>query len=281
MATEPLVFIILVNWNGREITLECLASLHTISYKNFKVVVVDNGSSDDSVPAIARKFPGVVILEMRENLRFAEGNNAGIRYALEHGAELVLLLNNDTVVDKDFLSRLVENIQSDSAIGMVAPKIYYHDDPGRIWFAGGELSMWAGTLKHIGIREVDTGQYNSVREILYASGCCLLTRTEVINRIGMLDKSFFMYTEDADWCMRCRQAGFRIYYEPRARVWHKLSVSSGGHLSWFKMKNKFVSNIRFFARYAAWYHWLVFPWMNLLANGVAAARYVVTAKFRK
>jgi GT2 family glycosyltransferase len=124
MATEPLVFIILVNWNGREITLECLASLDLVSYKNFKVVVVDNGSSDGSAEAIALGFPNVVVLEMHENLRFAEGNNAGMRYALEHGAELVLLLNNDTVVDTDFLPHLVERIRSDSATGMVAPKIF-------------------------------------------------------------------------------------------------------------------------------------------------------------
>jgi GT2 family glycosyltransferase len=276
--SEPRVFTILVNWNGRDVTLECLASLAHIRYRTNSIVVVDNASTDGSVDAIRRHHPDVTVLAMKENHRFAGGNNAGMRHALEHGADMILLLNNDTTVADDFLTHMVGRMQSHPAIGMVAPKIYYHDDPARIWFAGGVVSMWTGTMRHTGIRERDNGQHDTAGEIDYASGCCILVRRSVVERVGMLDESFYMYTEDADWSMRVRRAGHTIIYEPKARIWHKLSVSAGGHLSWYKMKNKLISNLRFFGRYAAWYHWLVFPWMNVVVNVLAAIRYIVQTR---
>lgn len=258
--------------------LDCLDSLAKSAYKSLQTIVVDNASSDGSAQAIREAYPEVIVLEQNENLRFAGGNNAGMKYALERGAELLCLLNNDTTVGKDFLTHLVARIQSEKKIGMVAPKICYHDEPNRIWFAGGEISMWTGTMKHIGIREEDAGQFETSKEIDYASGCCILTRREVVERVGMLDESFFMYTEDADWSMRVRRAGYTIVYEPKAKVWHKLSVTSGGHLSFFKMKNKFISNLRFFFRYASVPQKLVFPWMNVVVNSWAGMKYLFTAQ---
>ena len=272
--SSPRVAIVIVNWNGKEVTLECLRSLRAVPYANRTIIVVDNGSTDGSREAITGEFPGATVLAMASNLRFAGGNNAGMRHALEVGAEFVLLLNNDTVVAPDFLNCMVERMQSDPAIGIVAPAIYYHDAPDRFWFAGGRISLWLGTAWHTGIREVDRGQYNAARAVDYASGCCILIRRSVVDRIGMLDESFYMYGEDADWSMKTRRAGYSIVFEPRAKVWHKLSVSAGGHLSFYKMKNKFLSNFRFFARYASWYHWLVFPWLSILAHAVTAVRYV-------
>jgi len=272
MGNDPLVYIIVVNWNGGQVTLDCLASLHSISYSNHVIVLVDNGSTDGVVQAVRTVSQRVKIIENGKNLRFAGGNNVGIRYALEEGAHSVLLLNNDTTVAPDFLAPLVRRITDNPAIGMVSPKIYYHDAPSRIWFAGGEVSFWSGTMRHTGIREADKGQFDVARPIEYATGCCVLVRREAIEQAGMLDESYFMYTEDADWSMRVRKTGFSVYYEPAARVWHKLSVSAGGHLSLFKMRNKFISNLRFFSRYASWYHWFVFPWANIMMNGVAAVK---------
>ena len=274
MPAEPLVFIVIVNWNGQDVTLECLESLSRVAYTNCKIVVIDNASTDGSVQAIRKTFTDIVLLEMQNNLRFAGGNNVGIKYAVEHKADLILLLNNDTTVDKDFLTWMVARIQSDPRIGMVAPKIYYYDDPNRIWSAGGTISMWNGTMRHIGIRELDNGHYDTSCEIEYASGCCLLTKRSVVEKIGMLDESFPMYAEDADWSMRSRRAGYLIFYEPKAKVRHKLSVSTGGHLSWYKIRNKFTGNFRFFSRYAAWYQWLVFPWMNVVVNLWRALKYL-------
>lgn len=271
---EPLVYIILVNWNGKRDTLECLDSLAGVSYPHVRVLVVDNASSDGSAQEIRERHPGVTVLEQHTNLRFAGGNNAGMKYALAHGAELLCLLNNDTTVAKDFLTHLVSRLRSNGSTGMVAPKIFYHDDPRRIWFAGGEISMWTGTMRHTGIRELDDGRFDTSREIDYATGCCILTSKEVVGKAGMLDEAFFMYGEDADWSMRVRRAGYAIVYEPKARVWHKLSVASGGHLSFFKMKNKFLSNMRFFFRYASLPQKLVFPWLNVGVNVWSWIRYL-------
>ena len=274
----PLTYVIVVNWNGRDDTLECLASLGRVEYPLMRVLVVDNGSTDGSQDAIRREYPGVMLLETGSNLRFAGGNNAGIRYALANGAEQVALLNNDTTVDPGFLGSMTARMQSTPGAGVVAPKILYSAEPDRLWYAGGEISFWTGTMRHRGIRERDDGRYDEPCETGYATGCCFLTSRNTLERVGLLDESYFMYAEDADWCMRARRAGLRVLYDPQARVWHKVSVSAGGHLSSFKLRNKFVSNFRFFSRYASWYHWLVFPWMNFVVHGYAAARYILARR---
>jgi GT2 family glycosyltransferase len=278
MGKNPLVTIVLLNWNGKAVTLECLKSLRKVSFRRTHIILVDNGSTDGSVAAIRKGFPKVEILEMGKNLGFARGANVGMRHALQQGADLLMLLNNDTVVDPQFVDFMVHSLLSNPSAGMVSPKIYYYTEPNRIWFAGGTISMWSGTLRHVGIREYDTGQYDVAREIPHACGCCLLARRSVVEQIGLLDESFYLYTEDADWVMRARKAGYKVLYEPRAKIWHKVSVDSGGHLSWHKNKNKFLSNFRFFARYSSWYHWLVFPWMTVLANGFAAIQYILQTR---
>ena len=274
-STPPLVWVIIVNWNGREVTLDCLDSLHHATYRNRHVLVVDNASTDGSVEGIRKLHPDVEVLALPENRRFAGGNNAGIRHALKGGAEFLLLLNNDTTVDPGYLEPLVERLSSDPSTGIVAPKIYYHSQPDRLWYAGGSISFWSGSMKHVGIREYDHGQHDTPGETDYATGCCFLTRGELVAKIGLLDESYYMYTEDADWCMRARRAGYRVMYEPQARVWHRLSVSAGGHLSWYKLKNKACSNFRFFRRYARWYQWFTLPWLAILSNGTAAIRYLL------
>jgi GT2 family glycosyltransferase len=272
---EPPVWIIILNWNGRDMTLQCLDSLRAVTYPGRHILVVDNGSTDGSVGAFRDRHPDITVLPLPENRRFAGGNNAGMRHALAHGADLLLLLNNDTTVDPGFLLPMVKRIASDSSAGIIAPKILYHAEPDLLWYAGGAISFWTGTMKHTGIREHDRGQHDIPGKTGYATGCCLLVRKELVERIGMLDESYTMYTEDADWCMRARQAGYSILYEPRARIWHKVSVSAGGHLSWYKLRNKALGNLRFYARYARWYHWLTLPWMTVLSNGLAALRYVL------
>ena len=127
-----------------------------------------------------------------------------------------MLLNNDTTVDPAFLGAMTDTLQSSTDIGIVAPKILYSADPGRLWYAGGEISFWTGTMRHRGIREPDDGVPGIPCETGYASGCCLLAKRITVEKIGLLDESYFMYSEDADWCMRARRAGFRVMYEPRA-----------------------------------------------------------------
>ena len=258
---QPSVSVILVNWNGRNDTLECLHSLAKVSYAPMHIIMVDNASADDSVDAVKREFPSVEVITNKTNLRFAGGNNIGIKHALERGSDYILLLNNDTTVDAEFLTKLVKAADADPGIGMVGAKIYYYDDPKRIWFAGGRIEWWKGWISHIGLREEDRGQYDTARAVDYITGCCLLVKRPVIEKIGNLDEQFFMYGEDVDWCLRVCKAGFRLVYEPKAKIWHKLSVSAGGHLSWYKNWNKLKSTIRLVARYASPLQWAVIPFV--------------------
>lgn len=262
--TGPLVYIIVLSWNGKADTLECLRSLKELVYPNYKVFVIDNASSDGTAEVVHTEFPDVEMIINKENLRFAGGNNIGIEYVLSNGTDYILLLNNDTTVDKYFLQKLVDTAESNSKIGMVGPKIFYFNDPNRIWYAGGKIEWWKGWLSHIGVRELDKGQYNQTKETDFISGCCILVKREVVEKIGMLDTAYYIYGEDVDWCVRANRAGYKLIFEPQAKIWHKLSVRTGGHLSWFKNWNKLKSQLRIMARYAEWYHWLTIPsWMAI------------------
>jgi GT2 family glycosyltransferase len=253
--SSPLVYIVVLTWNGKEDTLECLRSLQAVTYANFRILVIDNASADGTSEEVQKFLPNIEVMSNETNLRFAGGNNVGIRYAIGKNADYILLLNNDTVVEKEFLSELIATAECDPEIGMVGAKIYYHDDPTRIWFAGGMIEWWKGWISHVGLRQLDQGQFESVEETDYITGCCLLVKRQVIEKIGILDESYFMYGEDADWCIRAQRAGYKLTVQPKAKVWHKLSVSSGGHLSWFKNWNKLKSNMRLMWRYAKPYHW--------------------------
>jgi len=252
-ANPPLVWILLVNWNGRNDTLACLASLQKVAYQPRNILVIDNASTDGSVEAIRAQFPEVQVLANSRNERFARANNQGMQMALQAGAELVLLLNNDTEVAPDFLHHLVQAIHSRSDVGMVAPKIYYHHDQNLIWFAGGKINLWTGRVWHRGLRQLDSPEkFNQIETADYLTGCAILAKRECLEKIGLLDESYFMYAEDADWCWRARLADFVCLYQPAARICHKVSASAGGA---FKIYHKVRGNFLFFKRYAKWYHW--------------------------
>ena len=257
---HPAIAVIVLTWNGRDLTLDCLDSLARVTTPNVRVYVVDNASSDDTVPAITARFGArVTIVSNPANLGYAAGNNAGIQRALDDGAELVLLLNNDTVVDPAFIDELAGELARTPGAGIAGPKTFYSTPPDRIWFAGGAVSLWRGTARHIGIRETDRGQYDTPRDVDYVSGCALMARREVFEKVGVLDPSYRAYFEDTDFCMRAARAGFGIRYVPAARVWHRISASTGGQVSRRKITRKLGSAWRFFRRYARPWHWLTIP----------------------
>jgi GT2 family glycosyltransferase len=274
--TNPRVAVVVLTWNGRALTLACLESLASLEYEAVTVIVVDNGSTDGTASAVRDRYgERVTIIENPRNLGFSGGNNVGIRRALADGADLVLLLNNDTTVDPGLVRRLVDVIRSSNDIGIVGPKIYYASPPDRIWFAGGEVSLSRGTTRHIGIRERDTGRYDSTRDVDYVTGCALMARREVFEAIGDLDPVFRAYYEDADFCMRARRSGFRVVYVPSGKVWHKISASTGGQLGAAKISRKLRSTFIFLRRYASWHHWLTIPFF--FAADVARILWLVAA----
>jgi GT2 family glycosyltransferase len=254
------VAVVVLNWNGRELTLECIRSLLEMPTPGVEIILVDNGSSDGTVDAVRAEFDDRVTLIVNdENLGFAGGNNVGIRYALDRGAEFVLLLNNDTVVDPGLVDHLLRPFSGSPGVGVTGPKIYYYTPADQIWFAGGQVYLARGTSRHIGIRETDRGQFDTEREVDYVTGCALMARREVLETAGLLDPSYVAYYEDVDFCMRARGAGFQIRYVPGGKVWHKISASTGGQMGRAKITRKFKSTWKFFRRYARPWHWLTIP----------------------
>lgn len=253
------VFIIVLHYKGIKDTLECLLSLEKIFIPkeiSLNTVIVDNASKDNLKSLKAE------IIRNDKNLGFAEGNNIGIKYALSKGADHILLLNNDTLVDRDFLKELVFAIEKNSKFGIAVPKIYFakghefhknrykKEDLGRvIWYAGGEIDWKNAIASHIGVDEVDRGQFDKETNTEFATGCCMLIRKEVFGKVGLLDKKYFLYYEDSDFSQRVLKDGYEIKFVPQAVLWHKNAGSSGGSGSelqdYYITRNRMLFGMRY------------------------------------
>lgn len=241
----PRVFIVILNWNGRDDTLACLKSVQEVDYPNFKILVVDNGSSDDSVSAIREHHTPVEIIETGANLGFAGGNNVGIKRALALGADYVLLLNNDTEVDTQLLRAFIAAAKRHPNAGAMSARIYYYSDPHRIWYAGGKWSPDLRRFIQIGEGALDTGtEFSTEIETDYACGCAFFVSAKRLRELGNLDDDFFLYFEETDWCYRARKAGYPSFFVPDAKVQHKVSASFGGEksplLTYFITRNRLL-----------------------------------------
>jgi GT2 family glycosyltransferase len=233
--------VIVLNWNGYEDSRACLASLLNISEPKSTIYFVDNASEDESVSKLKSEFGDrIVYLQNDRNLLYAGGNNVGIRRALADGCSSILLLNNDTLVDPLLMHEL-QKAADDLGDAVYCPKILYANDPSRLWYAGGILKLSRARSAHRGIRELDQGQYDTREETAWATGCALFATRRVFETVGFLDEDFALYSEDLDYCLRARAAGFKIFYVPRAKLWHKVSASVGGNLSRNKLKRKWNS----------------------------------------
>lgn len=224
---EPLTYVVVLVWNGREDTLRCLGSLEAAAGERTRVVVVDNGSVDGSPAAVRERFPWVEVIETGENLGFTGGNNVGIRHALDRGADYVLLLNNDTEVDPSFVSEMLAVARKSPGIGFVSPKIYFFEPRDLIWFAGARFSTRTGYGRVRGYRETDRGQYDKEVEIARPCGCALLATRRLCEEVGLLDPGIFLYGDEVEWMLRARKKGYAAWYAPKAKVWHKVSASVG------------------------------------------------------
>lgn len=261
------IAIVILNWNGTKDTNQCLESIEKCQMfrqRRIKcqIVVVDNGSREKFKVQSEKLKVEVKIIRNEENLGFAGGNNVGIRFALKHGVDYVLILNNDTIVSKNLVEELVKVADSNEKIGIAAPKIYFapgfefhkdrytKDEQGKvIWYAGGEMDLDNVLGHHRGVDEVDTGQFDEISPTDFASGCCLLIKKEVLERVGMFDEAYFLYYEDSDLCQRVKGKGYRILFVPSAIIWHKNAGSAGGSGSklqdYYITRNRLLFGIRF------------------------------------
>ena len=223
---EPRVAIILVNYNGCKDTIECVQSLLEITYQNYTIFVVDNASTEEKrVQDNLLLQRNVRILQSNANLGFSGGNNLALQVAIKEGFDYILLLNNDTIVEADFLSELIHTAERDREIGIVAGKIYFYHDKQRIWAAGGEYSRITGITVQYGGEERE--ELNRPRDLTFATGCLMLIPCHVVEKVGLLEEKLFLYSEDTDYCQRVLDAGYRIRYVPTAKIYHKISASIG------------------------------------------------------
>jgi GT2 family glycosyltransferase len=223
---------VVLNWNGREDTLRCLESLQRVAHPGVRIVCVDNGSSDGSVRAVRERFPGVHVIEAGANLGYAGGNNLGIRNALEHGAEWVMLVNNDATVAADVVEGFAAAAATDERAGILAGKVYFADRPSTIWFAGQRVSELLGySGRPHGYGRPDGPRYQRVQPTGRAVGALMAISRTAIASVGLLDEELFAYVEDVDWALRVHAAGFAVLFAPAARAWHRVSASTGGEAS--------------------------------------------------
>ncbi|MCD6100378.1 MAG: glycosyltransferase family 2 protein [Candidatus Marinimicrobia bacterium] len=306
------VSIIILNWNGWKDTIECLESLYQITYPNYDVIVVDNGSEDDSVEKMKEYAEGkirveskffeyvpsnkpikcieytreeaeagggkedeivdlasnrkMILIKNEKNYGFAEGANIGMRYALNVlNPDYILFLNNDTVVDRGFLDELVSVGETNTEIGIVGPKIYLYDMPEKVQSAGVMMNYWIVEVPSVFPTRKPREQ--EIRKVDYVSGCCMLIKSEVIEKIGILDPDYFCYYEETDFCVRAKKAGYQVVSTINAKIWHKLAVSSSkipGFYMYYANRNTFrfaFKNLKTaqIITFLLWYSIVLFP----------------------
>ncbi len=267
--------VVVVNWNGMDDLPDCFRSLGDSSFLDLRIIMVDNGSHDDSVKWTRAHHPEIEIIETGENLRWAGGNNVALKVLRdENYPGNILLLNNDTVVPEGSLRRLVDALDDTPDAWAVTPRICYAHNPALIWYDGGIVGGKTGWIRHAGLRKMAGKLDYNRRFIDYGSGCALMIRPEVLRKVGLLDDGYFFYGEDADYSLRLIKAGGRILHVPRAVVLHKVSASVGSNSprkAWLRSRSHvrllgkhwpryswpllFVTQLGFLGGHSAWHLW--------------------------
>lgn len=252
-ARLPAVAIIILTWNRRDVTLKCLRSLRELTYPNCEVIVVDNASSDDTVAYVRQNFPSVTLIENEKNLGFAAGCNVGIRRALAKGADYIFLLNNDTIVPRDLLHRMLASAEdAPDEVAVFSPMLYYLDEPDVLWFSGSSRH-WL-TLEVMGFGPLGPRRDFSQRQnvnVDYIFGTAMLLRASALRRVGLFDEDFFLYYEDMDLCLRMKRAGYDLHIVPEAQVGHQVSASTR-EMSATRYYHKARSSVIFFRKHTGW-----------------------------
>lgn len=234
--------VIILHYQNPVDTLDCLSSLTGDSRKDnpFHIYLVLNSYEEKFLKSVKSEYGNVTVIENYDNGGYAQGNNKGIRRALEEGNEYFILLNNDTVVPKFSVSKLVESARKNEMAGLISPKIYFvrgyeyhkerYTDEGKekvIWYAGGKIDWNNVYAFHKGVDEVDKGQYDKAHETDFATGCCMLLKKKTIEKTGLLDEKYFLYYEDVDYSLRVKRSGLSVFYDPNISIYHKNAGSSG------------------------------------------------------
>ncbi len=250
----PRVIAVVLNYNRREDTLACLASLAVSTYRNLRVILLDNSSTDGCVEAVRKTFPEVEIVRLQENRGYAGNNNVGISVATAQGADWIFVLNEDTVMDPNCVSRLVAAGEADPTIGILGPTVYHFDEPCVIQSGGGLIGRYWESV-HLAQNELDREQFRCPHDVDWISGCGIMVRRKVIEQVGMLDERYFCYWEETEWCIRAGRAGWRIVHVPQAKLWHK-GVQRGYRpkpmVTYYATRNRLMTLAKHQAPLIAW-----------------------------
>lgn len=258
---NPSVGIVIINWNSFGHTDQCLLSLKKVTYPNFKVFIVDNGSTDVSGKQLEDKYGDFAhFIFHHENAGFAGGNNIGIAEVIRQGYDYLMLLNNDTESEPDFLDHLVNRLETDRTFGAVQPKFNFLLERNKIWNAGGKFISFFGISKTIGYNEVDRDIHHQPKTIDWITGCGFMVSSAIVKEVGMLNEKFFIYYEDVDWSFRIKKAGFKLAYEPKSVVYHEAGMSQKskvrkeeGYVNPFVHYLRSRNQIWLLRKYTPWY----------------------------
>jgi GT2 family glycosyltransferase len=224
-----MVYVVILNWNGLEDTIECLSSIAELLHPKVKAIIVDNASRNAEADVIEARFPDAVVLRQDENLGFCGGCNVGIQYALDKGADYVMLLNNDTLVLPDLIEQLLGGTDGVENVGAVSPLIFEHPQADKVWFSKAEWDTSRAQFRLDARGDGDTGPEPFLSE--FACGCCMLIPADALRRVGLLDERYFAFYDEADWCARARKVGLGSWVIPSAKMYHKVSRSTPGLVS--------------------------------------------------
>lgn len=260
------VAVILINYNGIDDTRECVDSLLKSSTSvNLEIVIVDNCSDNNEADYLRKLYPEAYVIQSKENLGFAGGNNFGICFALKHDIDYILILNNDTVVAGDMIENLID---ADNGHSVCIPKMYYYDFPKRIWYGGGTINRITGETKHLRFNYIDNSpEDKAVSKCTFATFACVLISKNIIKEVGLLDEEYFMYCEDTDFSLRLLENSVDILYVPMAQLWHKVSKSSGGEGSPFSEYYMARNSFLYLKKHKSFFAITAFPYILLKKYG--------------
>lgn len=244
--------IILVNYNGLNDTLECIQSINNSKHENAEItiIVVDNNSRTNDIKVINKQYPDVVTIQNEINMGFAGANNIGILHALKCNCEWIMLLNNDTVIDKN----MIENMLKESKeCPIVVPLMLYYSDPEKIWYAGGKISKFTGNNYHYKMNKYTNSVALKKINCTFATGCCMMIHRKIFKDVGFFNDSYFMYCEDTEFSIRLNLKKYKILFTPDAVLWHKISSSSGGSMSPFSIYYCTRNRLTYLREYKAYF----------------------------
>lgn len=225
---QPSVHVIIINWNEEGYTIACIESLLKVKYDNLKIILVDNGSEYQNFKKLKKRYNSKIkIIRLENNEGFTGGNNVGIQYSLKQKPKYILLLNNDTEVESDFLTKIIEIIDKDNKIGVIGPKINYLENKNLIWCVGGKFNLYTGNNELLWNKHKDNYTNKKIIDVDYVSGCAMLVRAEIFRKIGLLDNNYFIYNEESDFCLRVkRELNLRRVCRLDSKIYHKVSLTN-------------------------------------------------------